>query len=112
MTVAGSGMISEPNNTIFVFGPKTGGQSIEQAFLDAHDLAWDGRVPLLMRATADRAAGPARLVHLTAREYVACGHVTAGTLAVIYAFAVVRHPHVPFMSELRYRQTGHPTTSA
>lgn len=96
-------MISETYDTVFVHIPKTAGQSIERVFLSKHGLTWDERAPLLLRLNEDRNAGPRRLAHLFAHEYVACGHVSPETFARMFRFAVVRNPYDRFMSEYRYR---------
>lgn len=97
-------MISHPHECIFVHVPKTGGQSVEAVFQAALGLEGrEGRAALLLRENRDRAAGPRRLAHLYAAEYVACGHIGAADFARYFKFAVVRHPFDRAVSEYRYR---------
>jgi len=96
-------MLSHRFQTIFVHVPKTAGQSIETIFLKQHGLTWRMRGELLLRANSDRSAGPQRLAHLYAREYVACGHVPAHDFSRYFKFAVVRNPYARAISEYRFR---------
>lgn len=96
-------MISHDFKTVFVHIPKTGGQSVEHAFLQAHGLTWDTREGLLLRPNEDRSQGPQRLAHLYAREYVELGHVSREQYADYFSFAVVRHPHARLLSEYNAR---------
>lgn len=95
-------MISHKFRTVFVHIPKTAGQSIETAFLNAHGLTWETRAPLLLRRNDDPAAGPPRLAHLFAREYVALGHVTPRDFDAYHKFSVVRHPYDRAVSAYNY----------
>jgi hypothetical protein len=97
-------MLSERFKTIFVHIPKTGGQSIEHVFLEKHGLTWETRAPLLLRANDDPAKGPSRLAHLYAREYVACGYVSAGDFRSFFKFAVVRNPYTWIVSTYRFKK--------
>ena len=97
-------MISQLYKTIFVHIPKTGGQSVEMVFLDAHHLTWNSRAKLLLRPTKDKKSGPARLAHLYASEYVDLGYISAQGFQDFYKFAVVRNPYERLMSEYRYRE--------
>lgn len=63
-------MISRAHKTIFLHIPKAAGQSIEMAFLRDLGLDWSTREQVLLRPNDDPAAGPERLAHLFAREYV------------------------------------------
>lgn len=103
-------MLSRAHRTIFVHVPKTAGQSIEAVFLDDLGLDWERRGGLLLRYNADRAAGPERLAHLFAREYVARGHVTEAEFGRYLTFAVVRDPYDRAVSEFNFRAgAGHAT---
>ncbi len=96
-------MISHAHKTVFVHIPKTGGQSVESVFLDDLGLAWRDRAALLLRQNNDRGAGPQKLAHLYADEYVKLGHITAGDFDRYLKFAIVRHPFERVLSEFRYR---------
>ena len=102
-------MISHEHKVIFVHVPKTGGQSIEQMFLDDLGLSWDERAHLSLRPNDDPAIGPERLAHLYAREYVEKGHVTQDQWDSYLTFAVVRNPYDRVISEYFYRGKTMPT---
>jgi hypothetical protein len=96
-------MLSRDYRTIFVHIPKTGGQSIERAFLEMHGLTWEGRARLLLRLNPDPSKGPGRLAHLYAQEYVSCGHVSAEDFGAFFKFAVVRNPWARVVSTYKYK---------
>ncbi len=96
-------MISHHHKVIFVHIPKTGGQSVEQMFLDDLGLSWDERAALTLRPNKDRSIGPNRLAHLYADEYVSKGHVTQAQWDSYTKFAVVRNPYDRIVSEYLYR---------
>lgn len=95
-------MLSQKYNCIFVHIPKVAGQSIEHVFLDLHGLSWEDRAPLLMRPNSDPLAGPPRLAHLTASEYVSCGHVTQQEYDDCFTFSFVRNPWSRIVSIYKY----------
>lgn len=98
-------MISHLYDTIFVHIPKTGGQSVELVFLEAHQLRWRSRNDLLLRHSTDRSRGPSRLAHLYAHEYSEHGHIDAEDFRKYFKFAIVRDPYQRLMSEYRYRRS-------
>ena len=103
-------MISHDHRAIFVHIPKTGGQSIETAFLQSLGLTWETRAPLLLRSNPDRKLGPNRLSHLYADEYLDLGYVDEPTFAAYLKFTVVRDPYDRAVSEFNYRRrTAHET---
>lgn len=102
-------MISHEHKVIFVHIPKTGGQSVEQMFLDDLGLTWDQRDALALRPNDDPAVGPERLAHLYASEYVQKGHVTQEQWDSYLTFAVVRNPYERIISEYFYRGKTYPT---
>jgi ribosomal protein L35AE/L33A len=100
-------MISQKFKTIFVHIPKTGGQSVEMAYLREHGLDWAGREPLLLRRNDDPEKGPLLLAHLFARQYVEFGYSTPEEFSTFFKFAVVRHPFDRFVSYINYRRKKH-----
>jgi hypothetical protein len=101
-------MICKPYNCVFVHIPKTAGQSIEQFFMDRLGLDWKvDREALYLHHNDDPALGTEKLAHLSAAEYVECGHMTAGEFSSSFKFAFVRNPWSRLLSEYRYRNYFH-----
>jgi len=97
-------MISKKYKCIFVHIPKTAGQSIEHFFLNLHGLTWETRTSLLLKYNPDKAKGPERLAHLTASEYVSCGHIHENDFNSYLKFSFVRNPWARLVSEYNYRK--------
>ena len=101
-------MICKPYNCVFVHIPKTAGQSIEQFFMDRLGLDWkEDREALYLHHNDDPARGTEKLAHLSAAEYVECGHMTPGEFSSSFKFAFVRNPWSRLLSEYRYRNYFH-----
>jgi hypothetical protein len=82
-------MICRPYNSLFVHVPKTAGQSIEQFFMDLLGLDWkEDREALYLQNNDDPALGTEKLAHLSASEYVDCGHVTQQEFSGFFKFTV------------------------
>jgi hypothetical protein len=99
-------MVSHALKCIFVHVPKTGGYSIDDFFIEHLGLTWERREDLLLQVNRDPRRGPPRLGHLTASQYVSCGHVTPGQFQEYFKFAFVRNPWDRVVSEYRYRLHG------
>ena len=99
-------MICKPFNCIFVHIPKTAGRSVEMFFINKLKLDRDNeadRAQLLINDNDDPAKGTEKLSHLSASEYVRCGHVTEQEFSGYYKFSFVRNPWSRLVSEYRYR---------
>lgn len=99
-------MICKPFNCIFVHIPKTAGRSIETFFMNNLDLDRENdedRAKLLITDNDDPAKGTEKLSHLSATEYVQCGHITQQKFDGFYKFSFVRNPWARLVSEYRYR---------
>lgn len=88
---------------MFVHIPKVAGRSVESFFLDLHGLAWKQKAALLLERNTDPGRGPERLAHLTAEEYMRCGHLSGEEFRSLFKFAFVRNPWARLVSEYRYR---------
>lgn len=101
-------MICREYNCLFVHIPKTAGQSVEQFFMDRLGLDWDrDRGALLLGDNPDRNCGTQKLAHLSAAEYVECGHLARADFDRMYRFSFVRNPWTRILSEYRYRNYFH-----
>ena len=99
-------MICKPFNCIFVHIPKTAGRSVEMYFMNKLGLDRENdsdREQLLITDNTDPARGTEKLTHLSAAEYVRCGHITQQEFTSLYKFSFVRNPWARLVSEYRYR---------
>lgn len=99
-------MICRSFNCIFVHIPKTAGRSVEMFFMNRLGLDRENasdREELLIVDNDDPAKGTEKLSHLSATEYVQCGHVSQEEFSGFYTFSFVRNPWARLVSEYRYR---------
>ena len=101
-------MICREYKCLFVHIPKSAGQSIEQFFMDRLGLDWDrDREVLHLQGNDDPARGTEKLAHLSAAEYVECGHLSRQEFDGLFKFTFVRNPWTRILSEYRYRNYFH-----
>jgi hypothetical protein len=101
-------MICREYKCLFVHIPKVAGQSIEQFFMDLLQLDWDkDRTVLHLQSNDDPARGTEKLAHLSASEYVECGHLSREEYSDFFKFSFVRNPWSRILSEYRYRNYFH-----
>ncbi len=99
-------MICQSFNCVFIHIPKTAGRSIEIFFMNKLGLDRENeehRAQLLIADNEDPAKGTEKLSHLSATEYVQCGHITQQEFSRFYKFSFVRNPWARLVSEYRYR---------
>lgn len=99
-------MICREFNCIFVHVPKTAGRSVEMFFLQRLGMDRENdadRQKLLITDNPDPDRSTEKLTHLSAAEYVQCGHLTPEEFAGFYKFSFVRNPWARLVSEYRYR---------
>jgi hypothetical protein len=99
-------MICKQFKCIFVHIPKTAGRSVEMFFANQLNLNRENnavREQLLLTDNDDPAKGTEKLTHLSAVEYVRCGHISQVDFDRYYKFSFVRNPWSRLVSEYRYR---------
>lgn len=99
-------MICKPFKCIFVHIPKVAGRSVEMHFMNLLHLDRENeahREQLLLTHNDDPAKGTEKLSHLSAAEYVRCGHLSQQDFDAYYKFSFVRNPWSRLVSEYRYR---------
>lgn len=97
-------MICAAQQCVFVHVPKTGGQSVEQFFLELNGLTLKQKQQLLISRNDDPAKGPSRLAHMRAHEYVDCGHMSQDDYDRYFSFAFVRNPWSRLVSEYLHKK--------
>lgn len=99
-------MICREFKCIFVHIPKAAGRSVEMYFMNLLNLDRENeahREQVLLNDNDDPARGTEKLSHLSAAEYVSCGHVSQNDFDRYYKFSFVRNPWSRLVSEYRYR---------
>lgn len=88
-------MISHRHQCIFIHIPKTGGMSIEKAFMDSLDLRfYKGECPpLMLTYSKNPEIGPVSLAHLSPAEYVKHSYLTQDLFNDYFKFTIVRNPY-------------------
>lgn len=99
-------MICRSFSCIFIHIPKAAGRSVEMFFMNKLGLNRENeadREELLLVDNDDPAKGTEKLSHLSAVEYVQCGHISQQEFSSSYKFSFVRNPWARLVSEYRYR---------
>ena len=87
-------MVSHKHKSIFIHIPKTGGMSIEKAFLNSLGLSFHNgqNHSLLLSYNTDPSQGPPSLAHLAASDYVEKSYLTDELFNSYFKFTIVRNP--------------------
>lgn len=98
-------MISHQHKCIFIHVPKTGGTSVEKAFLEDLNLSAKDQTSLVLGPNIGK-VGPRRLSHFTIPELIESGHIDAKGVSSYFKFGFVRNPWDRLVSTYRYLQIG------
>ncbi|MCX2837494.1 sulfotransferase family 2 domain-containing protein [Salinimicrobium sp. MT39] len=97
-------MISHKHGCIFIHIPKTGGMSIENAFMKSLNLRfYNGQCPpLMLTYNKNPKIGPLSLAHLSSYEYVQHSYLSQKLYKDYFKFAIVRNPYERIVSIYRH----------
>jgi hypothetical protein len=99
-------LISHQRECIFIHIPKTGGTSVEFAFIDDAGLRFEARETLLLGPNKAGTPGPRRLSHLTANEMISLDYISEDLFKKYFKFSIVRDPWDRVVSTYKYLRLG------
>lgn len=93
-------MVSHKHKCIFIHIPKTGGMSVEKAFLTSLQLGFHKGecAPLLLSYNNNKSIGPVSLAHLSPKEYLDYSYVNQEIFNSYFKFSFVRDPYKRIIS--------------